>query len=156
MREELMLYGLVGPQLIEELYVNLNGKPPGERPIWCIDGGLKASVALDVDLGIEDLRWGPGELFDFNEELACAGNSTPTITSTTAGASLTVYPASKTVPPSVGATANDLEEGALPIAWSSNVDGALGTTQPGTALSLKNLSIGEHVITATATDDEES
>jgi hypothetical protein len=153
-RQSLLLYGLVGPQMIEELYLDLQGKPPGERPIWCLDGGLKASVSINVDLGIKDLRWGPGELFDWDEELACAGNSTPTVKWSTSASSHIVYPASTSAPPSLTAFSDDLEEGPRPISWSSSIDGALGTSTSGQAFSLKNLSIGEHVITATTTDSD--
>jgi YD repeat-containing protein len=52
---------------------------------------------------------------------------------------------------SLGASALDFEDGTLShaIAWSSSRDGALGT---GATLNLSSLSVGAHVITASATD----
>ncbi|MFA6008716.1 MAG: PKD domain-containing protein [Desulfobacteraceae bacterium] len=53
-------------------------------------------------------------------------------------------------------TANDAEDGALTgtyLAWSSNLDGVLGT---GTTLSIDTLSSGTHTITLTATDHDGS
>jgi PKD repeat protein len=52
-------------------------------------------------------------------------------------------------------SANDPEDGAIPetsLAWSSDLDGALGT---GAQLTTLALSVGEHVITLTATDGRE-
>ena len=48
-------------------------------------------------------------------------------------------------------TASDTEDGDLSasISWSSDLDGALGT---GASLSISTLSVGEHLITASATD----
>ncbi len=52
-------------------------------------------------------------------------------------------------------TANDVEDGDVTasIEWSSDLDGVLGT---GASIAVSDLSVGEHVITATATDTQSS
>jgi hypothetical protein len=52
-------------------------------------------------------------------------------------------------------TATDAEDGVLTpaIAWSSDVDGALGT---GGSINVTTLTVGEHVITASATDIDDN
>jgi hypothetical protein len=75
-------------------------------------------------------------------------NTAPTVTITSPiDASTAVQGASV----DLVATATDLEHGDLTadIAWTSDVDGALGT---GGALSLTTLSVGAHLLTASATD----
>ncbi|MBI4882642.1 MAG: hypothetical protein HY826_01150 [Actinobacteria bacterium] len=151
--QSLLLYGLAGPQLSETLFAKLVGAAPGAKPLWCLTGGLRAEASLSLDLGIKDLEWGPEELFTFGTELGCAGNSAPTI-ALLAQDGAVFYPQSVTEPPSFSATALDLEDGALPVSWSSSIDGDLGTTAPGQPLVATGLSLGSQIITATTTDAE--
>ncbi len=151
--EALMLYGLAGPQLNETIYAKFVGKPPGERPIWCLNGGIEASVQLHIDLGIKTLDYGPEKLFGEEFELSCAGNVAPTVTVQGGATGMTIFPTSTSQPPNINASGNDLEEGALPIAWASDGN-ALGTSQSGQAFSLSALSLGTHTVTATVTDGD--
>jgi hypothetical protein len=78
-----------------------------------------------------------------------APNTAPTA-SITGPASGTTYTLGDTVP--LTGTGTDTEDGALSgasLAWSSSIDGALGT---GTSLNISSLSVGTHTITLTATD----
>lgn len=151
--EALMLYGLAGPQLNESIYAKFVAKPPGERPIWCLNGGIEASVSLHINLGIKDLNFGPEKLFGDEAELSCAGNVAPTVTVQGGATALSVYPSSTFQPPDIVASSNDVEEGALPIAWAS--DGkALGTSKSGEKFSLSALPLGTHTVTAIVTDGD--
>jgi glucose/arabinose dehydrogenase len=90
--------------------------------------------------------------------LACSETSAPaggrnhppvvTITSPAPGTSIAVG-----TPLGLGGSATDAEDGTVPpsaLAWSSSIDGPLGT---GDTLTLTSLSIGSHTLTLTATDD---
>lgn len=149
----LMLYGLVGPQLTEDIYANLEAKPPGERPIWCIKGGISAGVSLHIDLGFKDLDYGPAELFSDSTDLGCAANIAPTVRMQTSAGTYVLYPASTSQPPQVTAYSDDAEEGSVPITWSegSNV---LGSSASGQPFSFTMLGVGMHTITVTATDTD--
>jgi hypothetical protein len=146
--ESLMLYGIAGPTMSETLYLNLKGAAPGESPIWCIRGGLRAEASLSLDLGIENLVWGPEELFDTSKELACAENTAPKLTIISPSDGDTIYPNAGVFPPEFTAYADDPEDGSLTVHWTSNKDGDLGTGK----LVDPPLSLGSHVITATVTD----
>lgn len=151
--ESLMLYGLAGPQLNEQIYAKFEGKPPGERPIWCLKGGIEASVELHVDLGIKDLNYGPEPLFSKEIDLGCAGNTAPTVAIQGGDQGLTVFPTSTSQPPVIIATSDDLEEGKRPITWAA--DGApLGTSTSGQKFLLTALTPGTHTVTATVTDSD--
>ena len=55
----------------------------------------------------------------------------------------------------LGGVAHDPNDGRLPpsaLAWSSSLDGPLGTSAPYGYLVVTDFSLGEHVITLTATD----
>jgi hypothetical protein len=148
----LMLYGIVGPRLTESLYLDLQGKPPGEKPVWCLTGGLKASASLHVDLGVKSLTWGPGELFNERKQLGCAPNTKPTVTVNSPYDGATVFPGNGGLALGFSGQAFDEEDGILPITWSSDIDGALGSTQPGVILPIGDLTVGTHAITAKTTD----
>jgi len=79
-------------------------------------------------------------------------NNAPTVTiaAPSNGSSST-----ETDPVAFAATASDTEDGSLTasIAWSSSLDGALGS---GGSLNLTTLSVGSHVITASVTDSHGS
>lgn len=153
-KESLMLYGIVGPQLTETLYLDLQGKPMGERPIWCLRGGLSAGVSLSIDLGVKNLEWGPGELFDESEELGCAENTAPTVTVVSPQDGSVLYPGTAMSGLTFYGQAYDQEDGGLLLNWSSDLDGDLGSTKQGKQLVLEDLSFGTHTITVTATDSD--
>lgn len=152
--ESLMLYGLVGPEAIETASLRLTGKPPGEKPVWCLDGVLKGTVELDVDLGIKRLTWGPGELFNWSTELGCAENQKPTVTITDPAPGGVLYPGNQSLGAGFRANAFDLEDGELLIHWTSSRDGDLGTSKTAQVMPVPDLSLGTHTITATATDED--
>jgi hypothetical protein len=81
-------------------------------------------------------------------QITIAVDATPTV-AITAPASGSTHEPGATV--TFAGTATDAEDGdlAAAIAWSSNLDGALGT---GGSISTTTLSTGTHVITASATD----
>jgi hypothetical protein len=153
-KEALLLYGVAGPRITETLYLDLQGKPIGERPIWCLRGGLSAGVSLTLDLGVKDLEWGPAELFNTDKELGCAENTPPSVSISSPQDGATVYPGTAMSGLTFHGQAYDQEDGGLPLHWSSNVDGDLGTTKPGQDLTLDTLSFGVHTITASATDSD--
>jgi hypothetical protein len=152
--QSLLLYGIVGPSLIEEAYLDLQGKPQGEKPIWCMNGGLKASVSIGIDLGIKYLGFGPEELFNWTKELGCAGNTAPTVTITQPFAGAGIYPGTGNGALHLVGQAWDEEDGALTLHWSSDIDGTLGTTTSGKDLTINDLSLGQHTITVYATDSD--
>ncbi len=81
-------------------------------------------------------------------EVSVAANTAPTVAITTPASAVSVVFGSVV---KLAGTATDAEDGDLAgaIEWSSSRDGALGT---GASLSVDDLSIGTHEITATATD----
>ncbi len=151
--EALMLYGLAGPQLTQEIYAQLDANPAGTSPIWCLTGGIDAGVALNVDLGFDTLRYGPETLYEKTIELGCAANQAPTARIQGGDQGITVYPTSTFQPPDVIAYGDDPEQGSLPVTWAS--DGVtLGTSASGQRFSLASLKPGTHTVTATVTDGE--
>ena len=148
--ESLLLYGIAGPSMSETLYLNLEGAAPGDTPIWCIRGGLRADASLRLDLGIKNLVWGPEELFDKSKELECAQNTAPKLIIISPSDGDTIYPNAGVFPPEFTAYGDDPEDGSLTVHWSSDKDGDLGTGE----LVDPPLSLGSHVITATVTDGE--
>ena len=152
--QSLLLYGVAGPRLTESLYLDLVGKPPGEKPVWCLRGGLKGTGSIGLDLGVKYLGWGPKELFNWSKELGCASNTKPTITVHSPDEGQSIYPGNGGFILGFSGDAFDEEDGDLPINWSSNKSGVLGTTKPGVTLPIPDLSIGTHTITATAVDGD--
>jgi glucose/arabinose dehydrogenase len=78
------------------------------------------------------------------------GNHAPVATITSPSQDTVVLEAT---PVTFAGSGSDAEDGPLPgsaLAWSSSMDGALGT---GASLTLSTLSLGSHTITLTATDD---
>ncbi|QEO10112.1 hypothetical protein [Protaetiibacter larvae] len=148
--QALLLYGIVGPALVEDLSLSLEGKAAPEKPVWCLTGGVDLGASLDVDLKIKHLRWGPESLYEKSVDLSCAANQAPTIQLHVAGA---VYPGvTGAAGPRFIGDAMDLEDGALPIHWTSDRDGELGDSTNTVPLDVPGLSLGTHLITATATD----
>jgi hypothetical protein len=152
MGEALLLYGLAGPQLSETLFLKLEGAAPGAKPLWCLKGGLSVAASLKLDLGVTELEYGPAVLKTIDADLGCAENTAPVVTASTSAD--VIYPQSVTEPPTITASATDAEDGALPVTWSSSIDGDLGSTPPGQSLDPRLLSFGTHTITVTATDPE--
>lgn len=77
-------------------------------------------------------------------------NNTPTL-AITSPVNETVFTVGDAI--TFGGSASDVEEGSLSesITWSSSIDGEIGT---GSSLTLTNLSIGTHTITAEVTDSK--
>jgi hypothetical protein len=90
-----------------------------------------------------------GKLNRFNLTLSNPMLNTPPTVSITGPGSASTFTAGDTI--SFSATADDAQDGSLTGAWSSDIDGALGT---GNSLSLNTLSIGTHTITFAASDAE--
>jgi hypothetical protein len=80
------------------------------------------------------------------------GNSAPVVAIATPARS--VFFTTAQLPVNLTATASDAEDGSLSgtIAWSSSIDGPLGT---GPAISAGSLSVGTHTITALAVDSDD-
>ena len=150
--ESVLLYGIVGPALTETLYLRLEGKPKPEAPVWCLTGGLKGSAGLHIDLGVKEIHWGPEQVFDEGTELGCAPDQAPELSLNLPR--LNVFPGTSSSPAQFAGKGEDPEDGALPITWSSDRDGSLGTTKPGETLTVAKLSLGNHVITGTVTDSK--
>jgi hypothetical protein len=138
---ELLLYGLVGPQITGRAYLEFDAALK-RQPLWQVAAGVSASVGLHVGLGIPDYDV---ELFDENiGEIARAANSAPAVSFNKS------YPSS---PLDVAttfdlcATANDPEGDTTSLAFK--IDGAVYAGVCGT---YKFSSVGPHTVSATATD----
>ncbi len=153
-KASLLLYGVAGASLNFNPYLKLEGGS-GHNPLWCLRAGLDGGVSLDLDLQIKHLTYGPASLFDQSEDLACAPNSAPTVHIEPAAnldADHTVYVFDRAIIV-LKAVANDAEEGTnLPVTWTDNVDGLLGTGRSGISTDLTLKTPGAHVITATVKD----
>ena len=163
LRQALLVYGLVGPAIDESGYLNFRGAP-GQKPAWCLNGGVSGSVSLDLDLKVKRLRWGPATLFDESAEIGCAANTPPTLTFSGPEDGTVVYAGQLPVQgisldgyPVFGgfkAAAYDLEDGELSVTWSSDREGELGSTQRGLPLERGLTALGAHTVTASVRDAE--
>src|SRR5581483_6137227 len=127
----------------------------GNAVVWTssLDGTLGTGGVLDVTTLRSGTHTITAMVTDQSGESAAAHvtllvNAAPTVAITSPAAGTTFAPR-ETVP--LAATAADLEDGDLgaAIAWTSSLDGALGT---GATLPIGTLRSGAHTITATATD----
>lgn len=150
--EGILLYGLAGPFLTETGYgrVVVDIKTTGWQ--MCLYAGGALSVSLDADLEVKRLVWGPKEIFSKEVELWCKDppNQAPvvTITSPAEGASLFKGSAA-----TFKASLFDPGEGdGGTLTWTSDQEGALGTSTSTTSLSKVLTTLGQHVITASITD----
>lgn len=150
--QALLLYGVAGPKLSETLYVNLEGALPGQKPVWCLVGGLKAQGSLVADLGIKKLEWGPETLFNTSAKLGCASNTPPTLAVTEPRDGAEIYPGSTSAPEYFSATAEDAEDGPVAVSWTSDKAGPLGSSASGADFAVPTLAEGTHRITARAVD----
>lgn len=107
--------------------------------------GAAGSVVADGTISTGG-QWGM-QLATFK---AAAGGNTPPVATITAPTNGSSFTSGSTV--TFTGTGTDTQDGTLPgssLAWSSSLDGALGT---GTSLGVSTLSLGTHTITLTATD----
>jgi hypothetical protein len=145
---EMMLFGIFGPKAWGIGHLEFAGGP-GQKPAVCyqLRGGLGLSVVLD--LKVKEWEWRPGYIIDRHYDAGCRANDPPTvaISSPTEGQTLylgTVMAAQLT------AAATDPEDGTLPVTWSSNLDGPLGSGTGPVSVGFKTP--GKHTLTATTTD----
>ena len=122
-KAKLKFYGVLGPHAFIKAFAKTDVKIPRD-PIWKLSAGLKVGAGFDIDLPIVgklvdlDLT-----VIDIEKELTRAENSTPTLDITAPTAEGTI-PVNR--PFSLVAGAKDSEDGVPTVAWSSDVDGALG------------------------------
>jgi hypothetical protein len=147
---ELMLYGIVGPKIWAIGHVEFTGGPDS-RPTVCYDlrGGL--GVSLVLDLKVDSWEWRPGWIIDKRLDQGCRSNEPPAVTISfpAEGQSITM---GGVLAAELTAKATNPEDGALPVRWSSDLDGALGEGVGPVKVGFRT--IGTHTLTATATDRE--
>lgn len=146
-----MVYGIVGAGLGGETGIAIKGKPL-TKPLWCLSIVATMTTSMSLDLGITSFTWGPQPIYSKEFPVSCAENSPPELvigypkdgaTYTLAGLQVEPYKA----------YGNDPEDGSLPVTWTSDRDGPLGTTNiSGGLLSKMPSSLGAHVLTLTTTD----
>lgn len=152
----LMLYGVAGVSAGLELYATLEAGIP-RTPAWEVRGGLRGDVDVDLDVIVWQEEFSI-PVFDTDWPIASAPNAAPEITNMSAGpqcsdgtVALDVFSGTVTL----DANTDDAEDGrgGGSVVWSSNLDGALGTTVGGGHTLETALSTGHHVITARAIDE---
>lgn len=146
-----MVYGIVGAGLGGATGIAIKGKPL-TKPLWCLSiiGTMTASVSLD--LGIKSFTWGPQAIYSKEFPVSCAENSPPELVIGYPKDGSTYQLAGIMVEP-YKAYGNDPEDGSLPVTWTSDLDGPLGTTtQSGGLLSKMPSTPGPQVLTLTTTD----
>lgn len=132
--------------------------PPSH--VWCSDFILHARWrhVMSVSRMGRPERIAAIGLFGLAAGFACSDGSSPPASSNHPPVAIITSPSADTAMVVEGSvtlsgTATDDEDGSLPaaaLAWSSSIDGALGTGSP---LTVGTLSVGAHTITLTATDD---
>lgn len=147
-KAKLKFYGVLGPHAFIKAFAKTDVKIPRD-PVWKLTAGLKVGAGFDVDLPIVgklvdlDLT-----VIDIEKELTRAENSAPSldISEPTANGSIPVNR-----PFFLVADAQDPEDGTPTVAWSSDLDGALG----GQAV-VRHLfeTTGPRLFTVVATDKE--
>ncbi len=125
-----------GLQYVSGVTVAPHSSVAGASSYWVVDRG--------IDNSSSNLDENDGQLFEFARPSL---TTPPTVTITEPEPWLNVL---EGTPITFPATAVDVEDGTAPLAWRSYRDGALGT---GTSIQA-TLSLGTHVVTATATDSD--
>jgi hypothetical protein len=146
-----LVYGITGPGLGGQTGIGIKGKLLS-KPLWCLTIIGAVTVSLTLDLGIKSWTWGPAKIASKEFPVSCAENSPPELVVTNPKEGSTFQLAGLQVEP-YRAYGNDPEDGALPVTWTSNRDGPLGTTtQSGGTLTKMPTSPGAHTLTLTTTD----
>lgn len=154
----LMLYGVAGVSAGIELYAHLEAGIPRD-PAWELTGGLRGDIGVDLDIIIWQEEFSI-PLFDTSWTIAIAPNTAPVVTRLIPVRTCSDGTVPRGVPSNLvtlDANTDDAEDGKGQgtVSWSSNVNGFLGTTSPGSkhqpGYSLSN---GQHTITATVTDSK--
>lgn len=150
LKQSLLLYGVVGPQMTESAYLKFKGDI-NSTPTWCLTAGLSADVSLHIDLHVKTLDYGPANLFDSTLASHCESNTAPTVRITGPAANATLY---RGLPSFFSSEADDAQDvgSLLPVTWTSNRDGPLGTGTNLNAVHAALRTLGVHTITATVTD----
>lgn len=151
----LMLYGVAGVSAEVGVFVELDAQYPG-NPSWVLEGGLEGNLGVDLDLIVfqEELDVPIFETPPW--QIARAPNTAPRFVEL--GPRLLCddgYAARINNRVELRALTDDKEDGRGQgtIVWSSDRDGALGTTRPtGKHVLSTPLSNGSHTITATLSD----
>ena len=125
-----------GLQYVSGVTVAPHSSVAGASSYWVVDRG--------IDNSSSNLDENDGQLFEFARPSL---TTPPTVTITEPEPWLNVL---EGTPITFRATAVDVEDGTAPLTWRSDRDGALGT---GTSVQA-TLSLGTHVVTATATDSD--
>ncbi|CAN5868077.1 hypothetical protein BH24DEI2_BH24DEI2_16530 [soil metagenome] len=122
-KAKLKFYGVLGPHAFIKVFAKTDVKIPRD-PIWKLSVGLKVGAGFDVDLPIVgklvdlDLT-----VIDVEKELTRAENSGPSLKIIAPTVSGTI-PVNR--PFDLLVDAKDPEDGTPAVAWSSDLDGALG------------------------------
>ena len=145
-KAKLKFYGVLGPHAFVKIFAKTDVKIPRD-PVWKLSAGLKVGAGFDVDLPIVgklvdlDLT-----VIDIEKELTRAENSGPSLTISEPTANGTI-PVNR--PFLLLAEATDPEDGTPSVAWSSDLDGALGAKSV-----VQHLfeTVGARLFTVVATD----
>lgn len=146
-----MVYGIAGAGLGGETGIAIKGKPL-TKPLWCLSIVMSVTTSISLDLGIKSWTWGPAKLAGKDFPVSCAENSPPELIVSSPKDGSTYQLAGLQVEP-YRAYGSDPEDGNLPVTWTSDRDGLLGTTTPtGGTLTKMPTTPGAHVLMLTTTD----
>ena len=146
----MMLYGILGPEIRGLGHVKFaGGLTPSAKVCYSIRAAVGASVVLDF--GIKSWDWGPYLFTDKTFNQGCREYHPPTVTISSPTEGQTISLGSMLLP-ELKATATDPEDGTLPVSWSSNVDGFVGSGIGAVKAALKTP--GPHTLTASTRDKD--
>lgn len=146
-----MVYGITGAGLGGETGIGIKGKPLS-KPLWCLSIVMAVTTSISLDLGIKSWTWGPAKLASKEFPVSCAENSPPELVVSNPKDGSTFQLAGLQVEP-YRAYGSDPEDGDLPVTWTSDRDGPLGTTtRSGGLLTKMPTTPGAHVLTLTTSD----